>query len=150
MHAVGLAGRSMRPLFLMGPWTRELQTTHWNFCKSRPWVGRQLNCSLPILLTLVSKYFHIHVCAIGSSSARPPEEEGHLHPWDNLANFFLCISSVKVWTLCNFSRHPPSPSSSSSSADTFSLLVLNKNRSVVSNLLCNDFTVFCQTKTIQS
>lgn len=56
------------------------------------------------------------------------------------------ISSSIGSASCSSSRHPPSPSSSSSSfAETISLLALNKNRSVVSNLLCDDFTIFCQT-----
>lgn len=59
---------------------------------------------------------------------------------------FPRISSSIGSASCSSSRHPPSPSSSSSSfAETFSLLALNKNRSVVSNLLCDDFTIFCQT-----
>lgn len=100
-----------------------------------------------LLCKFYSGTFRAHVCEIRCSdpilfllrvkAVSIPETD---HP-------FPCISSSTGSASCSCSRHPlsPSSSSSSSSAETFSLLALNKNRSVVSNLLCDDFTIFCQT-----
>lgn len=82
------------------------------------------------MLVLSSWISGSHPVSCGSAGVSPQTQTGSLQLFLN--------------GLCSL-QTPLSPSSSSSFADIFSLLVLNKNRSVVSNLLCNDFTIFCQT-----